>query len=703
MYGIIWRGGDCMFHNPFRNLDRKKLSRSSDLLKAQNDYFKIVNKRIVIFTFIIVILFSCIAIRLLFIQIRDYDEYTEKLASYSSKQQRSTTPRGLMYDRNGKAVANTVSSHNITYYPQEGITTDKKWELAKKFAKQFDYDISYMTDSDYQDMYMFLSEDSGTSLLKESELKLKAEETEKLIRSRITDEMLNKIANEATKKAYGVYQAMNKLPANQTKVVIEDASNEDVAYLIEHKSEYPGFDVDFGSWKREYPYKYSLRDVLGNVSTSKQGVPAEDQQYYEALGYSLTDRVGTSGLEKQYENLLSGTPKVSEITVDDNGIAVLNEISSGKKGYNLYLTIDIDLQQKVDEIVTNVLKKYAGKSGREYLDRAFVVLMNPNTGEIYALGGGMKNDDGEIIPYASGTYLETYQVGSVVKGATVYMMLNEGIQTASSTVDDSPMTIQGTGVISSYLNYGAVNAVTALQKSSNVYMWKSVIKLAGGNYVPNEALNISQAQTESTYELMHRYYSMFGLGVATGIDIPNEAVGQSSYPDTAGILLNYSIGQFETYTPIQLAQYVAMVANDGKRVQPKLVNKATEVNSDYVVFENKTKVLGTLGTNNKNIETVQEGFRACVTSSFCGVGLSSLKEDVAAKTGTAEVSITTKDKKLVELVNQSLIGYAPYDNPKVAFSCITPTSSNNNSSVAESLCSTQIMPSILEEFFKIYK
>ena len=150
-----------MFHNPFRNLDRKKLSRSSDLLKAQNDYFKIVNKRIVIFTFIIVILFSCIAIRLLFIQIRDYDEYTEKLASYSSKQQRSTTPRGLMYDRNGKAVANTVSSHNITYYPQEGITTDEKWELAKKFAKQFDYDISYMTDSDYQDMYMFLSEDSG--------------------------------------------------------------------------------------------------------------------------------------------------------------------------------------------------------------------------------------------------------------------------------------------------------------------------------------------------------------------------------------------------------------------------------------------------------------------------------------------------------------------------------------------------------------
>ena len=99
---------------------------------------------------------------------------------------------------------------------------------------------------------------------------------------------------------------MNKAPAEHTKVIVEDASNEDVAYLMEHKEDFPGFDVDFGSWKREYPYKNMLRDVLGSVTTSSQGVPYEQKDYYESLGYALTDRVGSSGLEKQYESILKG-------------------------------------------------------------------------------------------------------------------------------------------------------------------------------------------------------------------------------------------------------------------------------------------------------------------------------------------------------------------------------------------------------------
>lgn len=119
--------------------------------------------------------------------------------------------------------------------------------------------------------------------------------------------MVDEIASEEDKNAFSVYLLMNQSPSNSIKVIVEDASNEDVAYLMEHKDEYRGFDVDFGSWKREYPYKDTLRDVLGSVTTTKQGVPSEEREYYEALGYSLTDRVGSSGLEKQYEQLLSGT------------------------------------------------------------------------------------------------------------------------------------------------------------------------------------------------------------------------------------------------------------------------------------------------------------------------------------------------------------------------------------------------------------
>jgi len=690
-----------MLRNPFRDLDQKQLNRSSDILKSQNDYFKIVNKRIFIFSLIIVILFSCIIVRLLFLQVRDKELYTDKLAAYSQKEESTPTPRGQMYDRNGNLVVKTASSHNIIYYPPKDVTSDEKWELAQKFTKQFKYEAKNMTKSDYEDLYMFLhtdengKKDRGMSLLTPEEQKSK--NYEKILRSRITEDMVNEIADEATKNAFAVYLSMNKAPAEHTKVIVEDASNEDVAYLMEHKEAFPGFDVDFGSWKREYPYKNMLRDVLGSVTTSSQGVPYEQKDYYESLGYALTDRVGSSGLEKQYESILKGTPRVSEVSFDENGIATLNEVSSGKKGYDLHLTIDAELQSKVDKIVQDTLKKYAGTSGRENLEKAFVVLMNPKTGEIYSMSGALKNKN-DIINYSSGAYLDAYMPGSVVKGATVYMMLNEGIQTRTSTELDAPMYIAGTEVMKSYMNMGVVNAITALEQSSNVYMFKSTIKLAGGTYRENQPLNIDYTQTLNTYEKMRNYYTMFGLGTKTGLDVPNEVTGLAYTPTTAGQLLHYSIGQFETFTPIQLAQYVSMIANDGNRIQPKLVNYATEINSDYVVYENKTNVLGTINGSIEDLETVQDGFKACVEGNHCGLALKNMDKKIASKTGTAQVVVDGKN-----LVNQTQIGYAPYDDPEVSFVCSTPTSANDTSNAAASLCTTEILPQVLEEFFKIYK
>ena len=138
------------------------------------------------------------------------------------------------------------------------------------------------------------------------------------------------------------------------------------------------------------------------------------------------------------------------------------------------------------------------------------------------------------------------------------------------------------------------------------------------------------------------YYTMFGLGTKTGLDVPNEVTGLAYTPTTAGQLLHYSIGQFETFTPIQLAQYVSMIANDGNRIQPKLVNYATEINSDYVVYENKTNVLGTINGSIEDLETVQDGFKACVEGNHCGLALKNMDKKIASKTGTAQVVVDWK-------------------------------------------------------------
>lgn len=690
-----------MIRNPFRDLDQKKLSRSSDVLKTQNDYFKIVNRRIFIFGIIICLIFAVVSVRLVFLQIRNQEDYAAKLENYSSQKQTDSTARGEMVDRNGKVIAKTVSSHNIVYFPPKDTTSEEQWKLAQTFAKDFKVDHKGMTNSDYQDLYMFLhkdekgNKDSGKNLLSEQEKEtLTAEEQEKKIRSRITMKMVNELADDDIKDAFSVYLSMRKLPNNQNKVILEDVDSDSVAKLMENKDKYRGFDVNLGSWKREYPYKDTLRDVLGSITTSKQGVPSELRSYYEAMGYSLTDRVGQSGLEKQYEDLLSGTPRVSEISYDSDGTAIMNETSSGKNGYDLHLTIDVELQKKVDDILEDTLKKYAGTAGREKFKKAIVVLMNPQTGEIYAMSGKYLDEDGKIQNYSSGAYLDAFASGSVVKGATVYMMLDQGIQTRYSTEQDEQMKIAGTPFKQSFNTYGTVNSIRALAVSSNVYMFKSVIKLAGGNYVYNQPLGITNEMAQKTFKLMRNYYSMFGLGTKTGLDVPNEAQGFTGNTMNPGLLLDYSIGQYDNYTPIQLVQYAATIANGGKKVQPKLVNTATEVNTDYTVYENKIQVLSALPGSKEDLETIQMGFREVVAGEHAIDPIKSLDVQVAAKTGTAEVE---------DFTNASLVGYAPYDKEaKVAFACSVPESATNDQSVAGNLCAYNIMPEVLKEFFKKY-
>ncbi len=690
-----------MLRNPFRELDAKNLLHSSDILKKQNDYRKIVNQRLSVVTAVTVLLFMVIAARLIDIQVRQQDDYANKLEIYTMKRQVSSTPRGQMLDANGKEVVRTVSSISVTYFPTENATSAQQWELALKFAKQFAVSAEELTLRDLQDAYITLhtdangNNDQANFLLSAAEMKLSDDQIYQLKLERITKEMIDEELDETTRAAWLVYSAMEvHSQSSHTRVILEDIDEETIAYLTEHKEDFPGFDVDFSSWKREYPYADTLRDVFGQVTTSKQGLPAELMQYYTAKGYEMNARVGKSGLEQQYEELLSGTSKANTIKYDEEGNPIFTETNPGKKGYDLQLTIDIDLQQKVDTILRNVMEQYGGKGNRPDMDRLFVTLMNPNTGEIYAMSGVLRTD-GQLINYASGNYLEGYTPGSVVKGATVYMGLNEGVVTKDEYIYDAPMQIKGTPVIASFQNHGNVNAVNALRVSSNIYMVNIAIRLAKTTYIPNGPLFIDDAS--SVFKLMRNYYSMFGLGVLSGLDVPNEQLAFKGSNETPGNLLYFSFGQYDNYTPIQLLQYVSTIANGGKKIKPRLVKGAYGVNSDALIYTNDTEILSTLSGPLDHLNTVKEGFRACVTSNYCGSAVAAAGHDIAAKTGTAEVTINGHAS-----TNASLIGFMPYDQPELAFVCSAPTSSNTTTATTrlqDNICTTEIMPQIVKAYY----
>lgn len=702
-YNIEDKGGEAMIRNPFREIDAKKLRRSSDILKKQNDYQKIVNHRLQVVGLVTILIFVVIAGKLVDIQVRQKDSYAVKLESYTSKKQVSSTPRGQMYDRDGKLVAATTSSINITYFAPENTSASEQWDMAVKFAKQFNVSSEDLTSRDLQDAYIALHTDENgkndyaNHLLSAEELKLSDTEIYNLKLSKITQEMLDAELDSETRSAWVVYNAMEVHSQNShARVILEDVSEDQIAYLTEHKSDYTGFDVDFSSWEREYPYGSTFRDILGQVTTSKQGLPSELQQYYQAKGYEMNAQVGKSGLEQQYQDLLAGTAKVSTIKYDEDGTPILSEVNAGKKGYDLQLTIDIELQEKIDGLLKSTLEKYTDSATRPDMDKLFVSLMNPNTGEIYASSGMLRNEDGSIINYASGNYLDGYTPGSIVKGATVYMGLSEGVVTPTELIMDEPLLIQGTPQIASYQNWGQVNAVRALSVSSNVYMAQIAMRLAGTSYIKNGPLLVEDPT--ATFNLMRSYYSMFGLGVLTGLDVPNEQLGYSGFSKSPGQLLYFSFGQYDNYTPIQILQYAATVANGGKKVKPRYVSGAYGVNSESLVYTNDAEVVSTIGGDLDSLKVVQDGFRTCVTDGNCGGKIKSLPYSVAAKTGTAEVVVDGHDS-----TNASLIGYFPSDKPEVAFVCAAPTSSNVNPNAAvrvqENVCYNEIMPEVIQYYY----
>ena len=235
---------------------------------------------------------------------------------------------------------------------------------------------------------------------------------------------------------------------------------------------------------------------------------------------------------------------------------------------------------------------------------------------------------------------------------------------------------------SSVDNLGTINDITALAKSSNVYQFKTAIRVNGQEYYYNMPLMFKQ----SSFDTYRKMYHSFGLGVKTGIDLPVESNGYTSKDKAAGNLLDFVMGQYETYTPIQLSQYISTVANSGERVQPHLLKEVHKSSDNDEIgeldFKVERKVLNKVETKPEYMNRVREGFIAVLNSpGGYGVGYMNPAMRPAGKTGTSQSFIdTNNDGKIdTETITSSFLGYAPYDNPKMSIMVTSPDSSHPNS------------------------
>lgn len=606
--------------------------------------------RLNILFFVVFVLFSVLILRLGELQIVFGDDFKREIERTEDITVNNPVPRGKMFDRNGKIIVDNSPLNAITYTKYQQTTQKEMLESAAKLAKIIDKtkDAAKVPIRDRKDYWVILHPDEAKAKITDKEWalykeeKLDDKEIYKLQIDRITDEEVKSIRGEDL-ETLAIYRDFNSGYALTPQIVKnKDVTPEEFAVVSENLENLPGVDTTT-DWERKYVFGDTLKSILGDVTTSEAGIPKEQLEKYMARDYSRNDRVGKSYLELKYEDVLHGQKaKVKNVTDKTGKILSTEVVSEGKRGKDLVLTIDMDLQKKVEDIIEYEMWDAKKKPNTSLLDRAFVVLMDPHTGEVLSLAGKQigKDKNGKTVmkDFAGGNITTSYNVGSAVKGATILTGYKTGaIQPGSSQLDE-PLRIAHSPVMSSWRTFGRIDDLRALQVSSNVYMWKTVIAMAGGQYRANQPLPLDY----SAFDTLRQSFSQFGLGTRTGIDLPNEMSGFPGADRTPGLLLFLSIGQYDTYTPIQLAQYVSTIANGGNRIQPHMVKEIREPVMENnqlgpIVEEIQPKVLNRLDMKESWIKRVQEGFRRVMqvgdgtaVSYFKGANYSP-----AGKTGTA--------------------------------------------------------------------
>ena len=391
--------------------------------------------------FAVFLLFSVLILRLGVVQIVYGDDYKREIERTEDITVNNPVPRGKMYDTNGKIVVDNVPDNAITY-TNSGASQQEMLQVAERLSKLIDKDTKKVTERDKKDYWISKNPKRAEKKVPEKErekLQKKYEDSKeyddkvyKLTLERITESDLNELSKDEIEVIAIYREFVSGYKFTPQIVKNEDVTPEEFAVVSENLQLLPGVDTTT-DWDRSYAFEDTLRSVLGGVTSSDKGLPAEEIDYYLSRDYSRNDRVGTSYLEKQYEDVLHGQKaKVKNVTDQSGEIVSTEVITEGQRGKDLILTIDMDLQRAVEKIIEEELGNAKTSPGTGLLDRAYVVLMDPNTGEIKSLAGKriVKNEETgktEMQDDALGTFTTTYNVGSTVKGATILTGYQTGV------------------------------------------------------------------------------------------------------------------------------------------------------------------------------------------------------------------------------------------------------------------------------------
>ena len=424
------------------------------------------------------ILVSIVVGRYSYLYFYKHDYYYEKYLNISEKIVYGLdAPRGRILDRSGKVLVDNVGVNTIIFHKLDGIDTESVANklneilMDKELASEEELKNYYMK---HNDTDFLLTED-------EKELynhrKLTTKEVEELKMERL-DEYIGQYSEEDNYKIH-LYYLLNEGYVYSNKVIAKEVDDQTCAVV--NSANIPGLTCEY-TVKRIYLYD-TMNDLYGTVGN----ISKENKSYYLDRGYELADQVGLSYLEKEYDDYLKGE-KSKYLVNDDNSLTLIEE---AKKGNDLVLSIDIDLQLKINEILVNNINKASSLQNTDYYNTSYVIVSDPNTGEIIA-SSGLSKVNGNFYDVTGNILTSSFTVGSVIKGASMSVGYENGLIEKGKKINDSCVKLYQVPMKCSYKRLGYIDDITALKTSSNYYQFMLAIKSTGNTYKNNMKLEVTK-------------------------------------------------------------------------------------------------------------------------------------------------------------------------------------------------------------------
>lgn len=667
------------------------------------------NLRYNLITILVYIVGIVLIVQLFNLQIVNGKEYRETSNTRLSRETVIKAARGSIKDRTGNLLVTTKMGFNIELYKTKINTTTLNKTILNTIKILENNNDKYINNLPISiEPFKFTIDDEESQVNWKKENDIKEDATPEQCFYELKEKY--KIEQDNILEVYKIMVVRYEISRNgyssiRPVTIAKDVSRESAVKLGEQSIYFPGISAT-NEPMVSYPSGSLASHILGYV-----GNITETELDGREDTYGINDVIGKVGIQYVFEEYLRGKDGIKQLDMSVDG-AITDEYITQEAvaGSDVILTIDANLQAATEKALANNIKKIAsgGFSKRSDAKAGAAVVMNVKTGEILAMASYPDYEPELFVNGISQKKLDEYN-----KGDNIFNRAISGVYAPGSTFK-MITAIAGleTGVITPTEK---INDIGVYKKAHEpaCWIWNSYGMSHGW-------LNVTEAITHSCnyffYEVGYRatidniakYAKYYGLGEKTNVELPMEEKGIVATRDKAkergdewqiGETLSAAIGQsYNSYTPIQMAKYISMLANGGEPIDVTIVKSINDVNGNQVSKEDITKFVNAklgltkekkenLNIKKENIDAILKGMKG-VTSEEGGTAYSTFANfniELGGKTGSAQTDVQGK-------INGWFVGFAPYEEPEIAVVVLVENAGSGS-------YTAEVARDILQEYF----